>query len=171
MRFVLGSTHSRRRAIAFAHVCAVLCGPIKPGSAEVVDFRMQIDPYNRVAAGNGPWLALRLRIRSPRSDLLTAVGAGLVEGVAAVGAGEGAAAGAAAERTQEPAVPRGGSGLSRCGAAAALSYVSLLRNSIGLVCRLIGSPFVRQAFAVFCPVAAAARAAAGAGDGAGAAVV
>ena len=66
----------------------------------------------------------------------------------------------------------GRGGLSRRGAAAALSYVSLFRHAVSFIwqpCWLSTRHW--QAFAVFCPVAAAVGAAAGAGDAAGAAVV
>ena len=41
---------------------------------------------------------------------------------------------------------RGRSGLSRCCAATALSYVSLLRNAVGLISSFVGAPFISTSF-------------------------
>jgi hypothetical protein len=43
---VFGRAHPGSRSITFAHVCALLRGSIISGSAEMVDFGIQIDPHN-----------------------------------------------------------------------------------------------------------------------------
>ena len=53
VRLVFGSVHSSRGGITFAHVRAVLCASIIFGSAEVVDFRSQIDPHNSIGGAAG----------------------------------------------------------------------------------------------------------------------